>query len=150
MTTQNSDPNASMNTAKPGTSDAASKSNMPDASGYNAAKGADATVETKYWKDNYASRPYANGSDGYDEFAPAYRYGWESFGHRSNKPGVTFESIEADLGRGWDKAKGTSKLGWDKAKVATQEAWNRVAKAGHDLVDTQHTPAGSANQSKSR
>src|SRR4249919_1340038 len=54
-----------------------------------------------------------------------YLYGWESFGTRGAKGG-TFESVEADLNQGWDKAKGTSRLAWDRAKDASRDAWNRV------------------------
>ncbi len=90
-----------------------------------AAEAVNPTVETKFWRETHASRPYANGPLGYEEFAPAYRYGWESFTTRGAQGG-TFESVEADLNRGWDKAKGTSRLGWDKAKDASRDAWNRV------------------------
>jgi hypothetical protein len=93
------------------------------------AEALDPTMETKYWRETYSTRPYANTALGYDEYAPAYQYGWESFDTRGGS-GKTFESVEADLGRGWDKAKGTSKLGWDKAKAATHDAWDRVMHSG--------------------
>src|SRR3954470_2056865 len=35
------------------------------------------TEEDAYWRDNFSSRPYASGST-YDDFAPAYRYGYTS------------------------------------------------------------------------
>lgn len=83
------------------------------------------TVETKYWRENHSSRPYAQAAFGYEEYAPAYRYGWESFGRRGGE-GQTFESVETDLDHGWNQAKGSSRLGWDKAKEASRDAWNRV------------------------
>lgn len=90
-------------------------------------------VETKHWQDTYPSRPYANTAFGYDEFAPAYRYGWEAFDRNKDESG-TFESAEADLSRGWDKAKGASKLKWDQAKDASRDAWDRVRLAGHHMA----------------
>lgn len=93
-----------------------------------AAEAVNPTVETKFWKESYASRPYANGGFSYDEYAPAYRYGWESFG-KSDSKGKRFDSVEADLQRGWDQAKGTSRLGWEQAKAATKDAWDRVEQA---------------------
>jgi len=93
----------------------------------------DPTVETKYWRESHSSRPYANGAFGYDEYAPAYRYGWESYGRRGAR-GETFESAEADLGRGWDQAKGSSRLTWDKAKSAARDAWDRVKLAAHGHI----------------
>jgi hypothetical protein len=75
------------------------------------------TVETKYWKENHASRLYADPKLDYDQYGPAYQYGWESFGTRG-KGGKTFESVESELGRGWDKARGESRLVWDQARAA--------------------------------
>jgi len=92
-----------------------------------AAESINPTVETKYWQESHSSRPYAIPTLGYEEFAPAYRYGWESFGRRGY--GQTFEGLENDLGRGWDKAKGSSHLAWDQAKSATRDAWDRVEQA---------------------
>lgn len=90
------------------------------------------TMETKYWHETHASRPYARADLGYDEFAPAYRYGWESYGKRS-EPGQTFDNVEADLARGWDGAKGTSRLAWNQAKAASRDAWLRVESAARAL-----------------
>lgn len=105
------------------------------------AEALDPTIETEYWRNTFASEPYANSGFGYDDYAPAYRYGWESFGRRSNAS-KTFQSIEADLGRGWDKAKGASRLGWDKAKLATQNAWHRVESAAHGTKKHEPIAAG--------
>jgi hypothetical protein len=84
------------------------------------------TVEDEYWRKSYSSRPYVDKSMSYDDYGPAYRYGWES--HRAHKGG-TFEACETDLGRGWDEAKGKSRLSWDRAKEATRDAWHRIEKA---------------------
>jgi hypothetical protein len=84
--------------------------------------------EAKFWRESHSSRPYADADLGYAEFVPAYRYGWESYGRRE-RDSTTFESVEKDLARGWDKAKGTSRLGWDQARPATRDAWDRVALA---------------------
>lgn len=98
-----------------------------------AAEAINPTIETKYWRDHHASGPYSKAALGYDEYAPAYRYGWESFGRLGASEG-SFESIEGDLGKGWDKAKGQSKLGWDEAKSATRDAWDRVKRTAHSAV----------------
>lgn len=90
-----------------------------------AAEAVNPTVETKYWLESHSTRPYATATVRYEEYAPAYRYGWESFG-RSGGQGKTFESVESDLGRGWNQFKGSSVLGWDQAKAATRDAWDRV------------------------
>lgn len=94
--------------------------------GKSAAEMVNPTDETKYWRDTYASRPYALANERYEDYAPAYRYGWEAY----TKPGVhpsTFDSVTADLERGWNQAKGASTLAWDKARHATKDAWERVS-----------------------
>lgn len=83
------------------------------------------TDET-YWKSNYSSRPYYSAGATYDDYSPAYRYGYET---RSKYQGKKFEEVEVDLGRNWDSAKHNSKLGWEKAKEATRDAWNRADRA---------------------
>jgi phage tail tape-measure protein len=81
------------------------------------------SAEHEYWKSNYSTRPYARDGAPYDEYAPAYQYGWES---RQKNAGKNFSQIEQDLGQGWDKAKGKSKLGWSDAKGPTRDAWDRI------------------------
>lgn len=94
------------------------------------AEALDPTIEAAYWQENHDSQLYASPMFGYMHYAPAYRYGWESYG-RHGGDGKTFDSVEAELGRGWDRAKQASHLGWDKAKLAAERAWHRVESAGH-------------------
>ena len=84
------------------------------------------TVEHGYWRKHYTSRPYAKAGMAYEEYAPAYEYGWESQAHHDGK---TFDEVELILERDWHKAKGTSKLGWEHAKEAARDSWNRVSKS---------------------
>jgi len=84
------------------------------------------TDEDAYWRNEHKNRPYYEAGHTYDEYAPAYRYGWES---RSKYEGRKFDEVESDLGRDWDRAKGKSSLGWEKAKHATRDAWHRVERA---------------------
>jgi hypothetical protein len=93
-----------------------------------AAEAVNPTIETKFWKESHSARPYGHNGFVYEEYAPAYRYGWESFGRREHE-GETFDNVEADLGRGWDHVKGSSRLVWDQAKLATRDAWDRVESA---------------------
>jgi hypothetical protein len=83
------------------------------------------TAEHEYWRNNYQSRPYADRSATYDDdYAPAYQYGWES---RSQYKDRDFNDVENDLSRGWDRAKGKSRLGWERAKDAVRDSWDRVS-----------------------
>ncbi|PYQ39207.1 MAG: hypothetical protein DMF77_22140 [Acidobacteria bacterium] len=93
--------------------------------GKGAAEAVNPTVEDEYWRRNYGSRPYAS-SGTYDDFRPAYQYGWESF---SRYRGLKFDDVEPDLRRGWETGKLGARLGWDKARPAARDAWDRVERA---------------------
>lgn len=80
------------------------------------------TEEDAYWRDSYSTRPYAQGRT-YDEYRPAYQYGWESRGRYADR---NWNDAESDLERGWHEAKGKSSLAWNEAKNATRDAWDRV------------------------
>jgi hypothetical protein len=99
--------------------------------GHSVAESIDPTAEDAYWRDNYASRPYYDATTPYEDYAPAYRHGWES---RSRYPGKRFEEVETHLGRDWESAKAHSKLTWDRAKHATRDAWDRL----EDTVSGRH------------
>ena len=86
------------------------------------------TVEEEFWRENYASRPYYQPGSSYEEYAPAYRYGWESYGEYAPK-NRRFEDVEPELSRKWNARKGDSSLGWDRAKLAARDAWDRVERA---------------------
>jgi hypothetical protein len=60
----------------------------------------DFAAEDAYWKTNYATRPYVTTEYGYDDYAPAYRYGAEAYGQHSRR---NWEEAEADLARGWTR-----------------------------------------------
>jgi hypothetical protein len=86
----------------------------------------DPTVEDKYWRDNYRTRPYVGADETYETYGPAYRYGWES---RQKYQGKSWDEAEPELGRNWNSVRGTSSLQWERAKGATKDAWHRVERA---------------------
>ncbi len=98
---------------------------------------ADPTVEDSYWRDNYSSRPYVRQGATYDEYAPAYRYGWDSY---SRYPDRSFDEVEPELSRDWPDARGTSSLEWEHAKHASRDAWHRMSDAVERAVpgDSDH------------
>jgi len=84
----------------------------------------DPTMEDDYWRGNWASRSYIDGGYTYDQdYAPAYRYGWETYPRHA---GRSFDEVEAELGADWDNARGESRLDWDRARHATRDSWDRV------------------------
>jgi hypothetical protein len=81
------------------------------------------TAEDGYWKEHHPTRPYVEKESTYEDYRPAYHYGREC---RARYPDRPFHEVEADLERGWDKARAESKLGWDKARHAVRDAWDRA------------------------
>ena len=93
------------------------------AAGHAAGEKIDPTGEAEYWKGTHQSRPYFDKSHKWDDYEPAYRYGWESrTTHRDRK----WDDVESDLERGWENVKGKSQLGWQHAKNAVRDAWDRT------------------------
>lgn len=91
--------------------------------GKDVAESIDPTTEDEYWRNNYKTRPYYSADTSYEDYAPAYRYGWEA---RSRIADRKYNDVEKDLGTGWEKVKANSRLGWERAKSATRDAWDRA------------------------
>lgn len=85
----------------------------------------DPTAEEAYWRDEYPRREYFSEDVGYEEIAPAYRYGWES---RSRNRDRSWEEVEPDLARDWGRAPGVASLQWPQARPATRDAWERASR----------------------
>ena len=87
--------------------------------------------EETWWRNNYATRPYAAGRK-YEEFRPAYQYGYEC---ATRYRGRTWKEFEQDARSGWDKFEGKGPGGakWENVKDAVLDAWNRVT--GKHKVD---------------
>lgn len=83
----------------------------------------DPTEEHAYWEENYRDRDYVTGDPDYDEYGPAYQYGWEA---RTRCETDNFDEVEADLARDWETQRGASKLEWEAACPATRDAWDRT------------------------
>lgn len=109
--------------------------------GKGVAEGIDPTVEDAYWREQHTTKPYYEGTYDYDtDYAPAYRYGWES---RSQYQDRKFDDVDSDLERNWEKAKQKSRLSWEKAKLATRDAWHRIDdRHDHTHHSHDHTTTG--------
>ena len=86
----------------------------------------DPTFEENYWRDQFASRPYALAGATFEQYRPAYRFGIDRFGRY---PGRGFDDVEHELALGWPAARGTSTLEWEHARHASRDAWNRLGGA---------------------
>lgn len=89
------------------------------------AEAIDPTREDAYWNDNYRSQPWYESEYTYEDYRPAFRTGYEAYG-RYARVGKTYEQVEPELQRDWERSRGTSRLNWEKARLATRAAWHRV------------------------
>lgn len=96
------------------------------------AESIDPTAEEAYWRDNYQKRPYHDEEVTYDQYGPAYRYGWEA---KQRYPEQQFEDVEPELAEGWQNAQ-YSDLDWQTAKPATRDAWERIEQAASRNADS--------------
>lgn len=94
--------------------------------GKSAAEAFNPTAEHAYWRVEFRTRPYFTPGSTYEEYGPAYQYGWESY---ASHKGKTFDDVEAQLGRDWESHRGQSKLSWNRAKGAMHDAWQRAEKS---------------------
>lgn len=88
----------------------------------------DATLEFEFWRNEFWNCPYIAVGSSYEQYAPAYKYGWESY-ESFAATGCHFNEVEAELGHEWTHHRGKSKLSWESARNATQDAWRRVQNA---------------------
>jgi hypothetical protein len=102
--------------------------------------------EDLWWQENFNSRPYAAGYI-YEEFRPAYRYGFESGRHNM---GRTWSDVESDLQTGWEKYEYRPLGGstWEKVKEAVSDAWHRVT--GQKRLDVDKMSGSSETAKSSR
>jgi hypothetical protein len=73
------------------------------------------------WQDRYAKRPYVLEGESWEDFGPAFAYG---FSWRQRRAGVSFDDLEPELAAGWETERGASRLGWDRARHAVRDAWD--------------------------
>jgi hypothetical protein len=83
----------------------------------------DWTTEERYWRDNFASRPYVRTDRGFDYYRPGYRYGFES---AQRFRGKQWNDVESDLRTGFDRYEQRGQSKWEDVKDAVRDAWNRV------------------------
>lgn len=88
--------------------------------------GLDFAAEDRHWRDQYKRESYFSADHSYDDYAPAYRVGYEGAGRYA---GRRFDEVETDLRRDYDSVRGSSKLSWEKAKSAARAAWDRIERA---------------------
>jgi phage tail tape-measure protein len=89
-------------------------------------------TEDAYWRENHKERPYVREGQGYDDYEPAYRLGYNAADSSRSDSGVAAYTDETDstLREKYDSGyRGESKLDWDDAKPAVRDAYDRRAES---------------------
>jgi predicted lipid-binding transport protein (Tim44 family) len=86
--------------------------------------GVDVSEQDRYWRGEYASRPYVPDGASYADYGPAYRHGSRAAMHSAQPR--DWPAAEDQLGRDWQAARESSRLGWEQARPAVRDAWERV------------------------
>lgn len=81
-----------------------------------------------YYRNHYNDAVYYKPEhDYYSDYLPAYRLGTHA---RSSYPSRKWDNeMEAELGKGWENVRGSSRLSWDQARHATKDAWDNLERA---------------------
>lgn len=90
---------------------------------------AEAINPTEYgahFEREFRSAERADAGRGWDDYAPAYRYGYDTHGRHA---GRRFDEVEAELERGWAAARGDSQLDWAAAREPVQQGWQHLDRA---------------------
>jgi hypothetical protein len=84
-----------------------------------------------YWSGRFPSEPYRDDGDRYEDFEPAYRFGYSLQGQIDD-----FDSWESECESLWDSAKEDSRLSWEKARRAIRTAWQHAEGRTQSVVET--------------
>ena len=79
--------------------------------------------EENYWREQHAKQPYADRGKAFENYARAYRTGYEGAAQHSGK---SFEEMETDLALDYEKGRPDDALPWDHVRPAVKAAWDRI------------------------
>ena len=79
-----------------------------------------------HFKKNYRDTAYYKSGREWNDYQPAYQYGYDTYGQYR---GQRFEDVEPDLERNWASTRNDSKLEWNEAKGAVRDGWHHIERA---------------------
>ncbi len=84
------------------------------------------TEYNSHFQSNYQSAPYYSAGREWNDYEPAYKYGYDTYGQYR---GQRFEDVEDSLERNWDATRANSRLAWSEAKGAVRDGWHHIERA---------------------
>lgn len=85
----------------------------------------DATEEREFWRDKYQLRPYYRTGTTFEDWMPAYRFGWEK-AQQPHLASRTFAELEDELAVEWRKEREAVGDDWRLYRDAVRDAWERI------------------------
>lgn len=94
--------------------------------GHRAAEAADKRGDLGHFQQIYSTMPYFVSGMTWDDYAPAYRLGLDSYVTRGATPiAQARDALETE----WARARGASRLTWAQAEPAVAHAWEELGKS---------------------
>lgn len=91
--------------------------------GQRLAEATDPRGDLGHYQQVYRTTPYYVDGMTWADYAPAYRYGLETF---ATQGGQSLEQASAALSDGWPRARNASRLEWPQAQPAVAHAWREL------------------------
>jgi hypothetical protein len=76
-----------------------------------------------HFRSSYSAAPYYSDRYTWNDYQPAYQYGYNTFGQYK---GQRFEDVEPKLQSEWESARGQSSMAWNEAKGAVRDGWHYI------------------------
>jgi hypothetical protein len=76
-----------------------------------------------WWMANYANRPYVSADRRFEDYEPAYQFGYES---ARKYRGRNWSDIEPHLSTDWQTYEHRGRHTWEHMKDAAHDAWDKV------------------------
>lgn len=100
--------------------------------GHRLAESADPRDSVGHFEEIYTTMSYYVSGMDWSDYAPAYRFGLETYRTRG---GQEFSRIEPALGARWLKQRGGSRLTWDQARGPVEHVWRDMEQTLHNRGD---------------
>ena len=80
--------------------------------------------EEQYWGEHHGEEEWAEKDSTYDQYAAAYRTGYQAYQNYGDKP---YEEIEPQLEREYSQSDANRVVSWSRARPALKAAWRRAS-----------------------
>ena len=81
------------------------------------------TDDRTWWQNNFNTRPYASADRTFQDYEPAYRFGYQSL---SRYHGRRWDQVEPNLRSDWEHFDGRGESTWESVKDAVRDAWDNI------------------------